>query len=359
MLEQIYYNNTLKNWLISGGIILAAMVINWIITFINSRYLRALAKRTKTPIDNIIVNSLETPLKVGVVLISIWIAFGRLEMSETFDKTLSNIYEILTVLNITWFVSHLVNGLLHEYFIKKSQQDESFRQRFHIDSHSTSLVKKIITYFIWIIGVVTALTNAGLDLKAILGTLGIGGIALALAAQDTVKNIFGGFTILMDGTFRIGDRIIIGQHEGHVESIGIRSTKIRNFEKRLITIPNYKIVEDAVTNVTAAPQMRVITNLSIVYHSTPQEMNKALDILKEIALANDKIDKESVAAFFIDFGDYALNIRLIYFVKNPAETFNTSSEVNLEILKKFDEHGIQFAYPSQTLYFDKDTEIKI
>ncbi|HHT23307.1 MAG TPA: mechanosensitive ion channel family protein [Bacteroidales bacterium] len=353
MLDQIYYNNTLESWLISGGIILVAMVINWIITILNNRYLKALAKRTKTPIDNIIVNSLETPLKVGIVLLSIWIAFGRLDMSKSFDKTLFEIYEILTVLNITWFISHLVNGLLHEYFIKKSQEDENFRHRFHIDEHSTSLVKKIFTYFIWIIGVVTALSNAGMDLKAILGTLGIGGIAVALAAQDTVKNIFGGFTILLDGTFRIGDRIIIGQHEGHVESIGMRSTKIRNFDNRLITIPNYKIVDDAVTNVTAAPQMRVVTMLGIVYHSKPQEMNQALEILKEIALANDKVSDEGISAIFHEFGDYSLNIRFVYFVKDPAETLATTSEVNLEILRKFDKHGIQFAYPSQTLYVDK------
>ena len=353
MLDQIYYNNTLKSWLISGGIILAALVINWIITILNRRYLRALAKRTKTPIDNIIVNSLETPLKVGVVLLAIWTAFGRLEMSKSFDKTLFEIYEILTVLNITWFISHLVNGLLNEYFIKKSEENQSFRQRYHIDNHFISLVKKTFTFLIWTVGIITALNNAGLDLKAILGTLGIGGIAVALAAQDTVKNIFGGFTILMDGTFRIGDRIIIGQHEGHVESIGIRSTKIRNFDKRLITIPNYKIVDDAVTNVTAAPQMRVITTLGIVYHSTPQEMNKALEILKEIALANDKVSDEGISAIFHEFGDYSLNIRFIYFVKDASQTFDTTSEVNLEILKKFDEHGIQFAYPSQTLYMDK------
>src|SRR5574344_1979778 len=96
MLDQIYYNNTLQNWLISGGIILFALIINWMITIFNKRYLRAIAKRTKNQLDNIIVNSLETPLKVGIVLIAIWTAFSRLEMSKSFDDTLFKIYEILT-----------------------------------------------------------------------------------------------------------------------------------------------------------------------------------------------------------------------------------------------------------------------
>ncbi len=358
MLDQIYYNNTLQNWLISGGIILFALIINWLITILNGRYLRALAKRTKTPIDNIIVNSLETPLKVGIVLIAIWTAFNRLEMSPSFDKTLFKTYEILTVLNVTWFISHLINGLLDEYFIQKSERDSYYRHRFHRDTHFISLIKKIFTFLIWIIGLVVALNNAGLDLKAILGTLGIGGIAIALAAQDTVKNVFGGFTILLDGTFRIGDRIIIGQHEGHVEDIGVRSTKIRNFDKRLITMPNYKIVDDAVINVSAAPQLRIINNLGIVYNTSPEKMQKALDILKNIAKSNENVSKHGVTAAFEDFGDFALKVRFSYFVQDPTDRFETASLINMEILKQFSNEGIEFAFPTQTVYIDKETDIK-
>ena len=358
MLDQIYYNNTLQNWLISGGIILFALIINWMITIFNKRYLRAIAKRTKNQLDNIIVNSLETPLKVGIVLIAIWTAFSRLEMSKSFDDTLFKIYEILTVLNVTWFIAHLVNRLLNEYFIQKSERDTYYRQRFHQDTHFISLIKKVFTFLIWTLGLVVALNNAGLDLKAILGTLGIGGIAIALAAQDTVKNVFGGFTILLDGTFRIGDRIIIGQHEGYVEDIGVRSTKIRNFDKRLITMPNYKIVEDAVINVSAAPQVRIITNLGITYDTTPEKMQKALEILENIAKSNEQISNQGITTAFEDFGDSALKIRFSYFVLDPNDRFETTSIINLEILKQFSNEGIEFAFPTQTVYFANNQPLK-
>lgn len=354
MLDQLYYNNTLQNWLISGGIILSALIINWLITVINKRYLRSLAKRTKNQLDNILVNSLETPLKVGIVLIAIWTAFSRLEMSKSFDEFLFKTYEILTVLNVTWFVAHLVNRLLNEYFVQKSQRDSYYRHRFQRDTHFISLIKKVFTFLIWMIGIVTALNNAGLDLKAILGTLGIGGIAIALAAQDTVKNVFGGFTILLDGTFRIGDKIKIGEHEGFVEDIGVRSTKIRNYDRRLITLPNYKIVEDAVVNISAAPQLRIITNLGLVYNTSPAKMQNALEILEKIAMENNSIANEGISAAFEDFGDFALKIRFSYFITDPTDRFETPSKVNLEILNRFNEAGIEFAFPTQTLYVENN-----
>ena len=350
MLQELYYNNTLQNWLISGGIIIIALVVNWLIKLLNRRYLKALAKRTKNHIDNILVNSLETPLKVGVVLVAIWTALSRLEMSQSFDQTLYRIYEILTVLNVTWFIAHLVKGLLHEHFVRRSEQETNQNQRFTFDSHLISLIQKAALFVIWTIGIITALNNVGIDLKAILGTLGIGGIAVALAAQDTVKNVFGGFTILLDSTFRIGDRVKIGEIDGIVEDIGIRSTKIRNFDKRVITLPNYKIVDDAVMNISAAPQLRVISNLSIAYDTTPAQMQHALDILKNIALENEAVNDEGILATFDDFGDFALKIRFCYFVKDASDTLETPSLVNFEILKRFNEAGIEFAFPTQTVH---------
>lgn len=353
MLEQIFYNNTLQDWLISGVIIIIGLIINCIITLLNKRYLKALAKRTKSNVDNILVNTLETPLKVGIVLIAIWTALNRLELSESFENSLFKAYEILTVLNITWFIAHLASRLIREYFVRKSEQETDVRQRVHFDSHLTSLIRKMAVFVIWTIGLVTALNNVGLDLKAILGTLGIGGIAIALAAQDTVKNIFGGFTILMDGTFRIGDRVKIGEFDGIVEDIGIRSTKIRNFDKRLITLPNYKIMEDAVMNVSAAPQLRVITLLGLTYSTSPEMMKKALAILRNIAEENDAISDEGISAVFNSFGDFSLNIRYCYFVKDASDVFDTPSVVNFEILKRFNETGIAFAFPTQTLQIEK------
>ncbi len=349
MLQEVYYNNTLQNWLISGGIIILALLVNWIITLLNRRYLRALAKRTINYLDNILVNTLETPLKVGIILIALWTALNRLELSKSFDESLYKAYEILTVLNITWFIAHLVSRLIREYFIRRSNQGADVSQKIHFDSHLTSLIRKVAVFAIWTIGAVTALNNVGLDLKAILGTLGIGGIAIALAAQDTVKNIFGGFTILVDGTFRIGDRIKIGEFDGFVEDIGIRSTRIRNFDKRIITIPNYKIVEGAVENISEAPVTRVVMTLGLSYSTTSGKMQQAASILKQTAEETQYVDKENITVAFSEFAATSMNLKLTYFISKEGDNVKIPSDINFKILERFNSSGIEFAVQPQSV----------
>lgn len=359
LFESIHYNNTLRDWLISGALIASALIINWIIHHINRRYLKALARRTKNYYDNIIVNSLETPLKVGIVLATIWFAFSRLDMSESFDQTIYKVYKILTVLNLTWFIVHLINGTLREYFNKKNFQHVNGSHKLRYDVHFVSIIQKTTTSIVWIIGLVSALNNVGLDLKAILGTLGIGGIALALAAQDTVKNIFGGFTVLLDGTFRIGDRVKVGEHEGEVEDIGIRSTKIRNLDNQIITIPNYKIVEGPVINLSVAKTSRVITHLGLRTDTSAEKMTQAVEMLNHIAASSKEIANDGISVSFNEFGSSSLNLQLIYFVNNPANKSEVVSKINLEILKSMNDKGIQFASPSQDINFISNTLSKI
>lgn len=124
---------------------------------------------------------------------------------------------------------------------------------------------------VWIIGLVMALSNVGVNISALLGTLGIGGIAFALAAQDTVKNVFGAFTLLTDKPFNIGDTIRFDNFEGTVVDIGIRSTRIMNYDKRIITFPNYKITDSSIINISSEPMRRVVLNLGLTYDTTAKK----------------------------------------------------------------------------------------
>ncbi len=353
MFQEIYFNNSVENWLISVAIIVGALCINWFITYVNAKHLKSLASKTKTIVDDILVNTLETPLKVGIFLIAIWTAFHRLNLSEKFETTLYSIYEILTVLNITWFIANLLRGLLKEHFDKKAAYLSNKKSNENINSHISVMLQKAILFVVWTIGIVASLSNVGIDIKAILGTLGLGGIALALAAQDTVKNIFGGFTALFDGTFRIGDTVKIGEFEGTVEDIGIRSTKIRNYDKRIVTIPNFKIVEEAVTNLSVAPQFRVIANLGLVYTTPIEKLEQAIQILIQIAKENPRVSNDDISAVFENFGDFSLNIRFCYYIPKKSGKLNTMSEVNFEILKQFRENNIELAFPTQNLIVEK------
>jgi MscS family membrane protein len=177
----------------------------------------------------------------------------------------------------------------------------------------------------------------------------VGGIAFALAAQDTIKNLFGGFTIFVDKPFKIGDRIQVAGFDGTVEDIGMRSTRIRTLAGRLVTIPNYKIVDSEIENVTAEDARKITLNLGLTYDTTPEAMQEAMDWLKNLPDIVPDIKNDTKVAF-TTYGDFSLGITFIYYIKRRSDVFDTQSEVNLAILKQFNAKGWNFAFPTQTIY---------
>jgi MscS family membrane protein len=274
------------------------------------------------------------------MLFAIWISIKRLILPDELVSIIHKSYIILTVLNITWAVAKFA-GILFDEYNKKTK----------INIRVVPLLKRAIFIIIWGVGILTALNNAGIEIAAIFAALGISGIAAALAAQDTIKNIFGGITIYTDSTFHIGDIIQFDGHEACVHDIGMRSTRLRTYDDRLITVPNYKLTDALVVNISSEQRRRVLIKLGVVYDTTPQKMKEAITILKSIPQNVREIDKETVAVFS-DFGDSALVITYIYFILLPTDIREATSKVNFEILSRFNEAGLSFAYPSQTLYVE-------
>lgn len=353
MIDRVFYGNPISEWLISLAIIIGSFVVSKLFLSINKRFIFKLTKRTNTRLDDILFRTLQSPVMFGIILMSVWIGLSRLQLDKTVAKYLSESYKVLTVVNITWFFKCLLHALIYEYLTPKENETPD-KKRIYLDNHKISLLQKTTNGVVWTIGIIIALSNVGVELGALLGTLGVGGIAFALAAQDTIKNIFGGFTILTDGTFRIGDRIKVDSYDGHVENIGIRSTRIRTLDKRLAIIPNYKIVEGAIENVSEEPMFRVLMKLGLVYNTTSDKMKHAMEVLKQIAIENGNIDNDTVLVGFSSFEAYALNITFIYYIKKGCDLFQTPSEINLKILERFSAEGLEFAYPTQTVMVGKE-----
>jgi MscS family membrane protein len=349
MFEQTFYGNTLRDWAISFAIIAGALILNKIIILLNKHVIQKLTSKTNNRLDDILFKMLQAPVLLGIALFAIWIAAQRLNLGEQVESIIAKSYKILTVINITWFAARLVNALIEEYWVPKSDNGTSKI----LDTHLISIIRRTILTVIWALGGVMALNNIGVNVGALLGTLGIGGLAFALAAQDTIKNIFGGITIFTDRPFRIGDRIKVDKFEGFVEDIGIRSTRIRTLEKRLVTIPNYKIVDAPIENVTEEPMRRVLMKLGLTYNTTPAKMNEAMDILKDMPNRVKDVYEKDITVAFTDFTDFSLAITFVYFIKTKADPMETTSLVNTEILQAFNTSGLQFAYPTQTVYLEK------
>lgn len=343
-LTQSFYGNTVKNWLISFGILLGAIIIAKICYWAIGKYLKRLTEKTASKLDDLLIDKLEEPVVYAIGIIGFYWGFHRLTFGEGVDKFFSHTFTVVFTLNITWLVVRTIDALVQEYIVPLVERSES-----DLDDQLMPLVRKIFKVILWTMGIIIGLNNAGFDVAALIAGLGIGGLALALAAQDTVKNIFGGIMVYLDKPFKVSDRIVIDGYDGFVEEVGVRSTRIRTLDGRQITIPNAHFSENPIENVTREPSRKITVQLGLTYSTTPEEIQKGLKILKEIASAHPGT-AEDVLVTFNNWGDFALGIQLIYFILPGADILDTQTEINIAILRRFNEAGLEFAFPTQTIY---------
>ena len=351
MLENELWGNTIENWGISILIILGAIIIVKLLSLLGKKVIKPFVTGTDNHLDDVIFYSLEAPVKFAIILLGIWIAIHRLVYPDSFVKVVDNAYSILIVLDITWFFGRLFSSLLQIYWGKQSNGQAN---------KMMPIIKRTILVIVWLIGIVMALSNVGVNISALLGTLGIGGIAFALAAQDTVKNVFGAFTILTDKPFSIGDTIRVDSYEGTVVDVGVRSTKIMNYDKRIITFPNYKITDTSIVNISSEPMRRVVLNLGLTYDTTSEKMKETLELLKSIPkrVENVSSNPSDIVAVFTEYSDSALVIMYIYFIEKQGDILGVTSNMNMEILAAFNKAGLNLAFPTRTVYIQKDESLK-
>lgn len=336
--------NTTISIIVSILILVGAIVIGKLLYWLIGTFAKSLAARTKSGLDDILIDKLEEPIIYGIVILGFYWGFTRLHFNESVDSFFANVFMILFILNVTWLIARVIDSLIEEYIVPIVTKSES-----DLDDQLLPILRKTIKAVLWIFGIVIALSNSGFDVAALIAGLGIGGLALALAAQDTVKNIFGGIMVFLDKPFKIKDRIKVNGMDGVVEEIGVRSTRLRTLEGRLITIPNGQFSDNAVENVSLEPTRKVNISLGLTYDTTPEQMENAMNIIKDIIKANSKVEDDALVAFNA-WGDFAMGIQVIYYISSPDFIFSAQSEINLEILKLFNAEGLEFAFPTQTIY---------
>ena len=342
--ETIFWNNSLVDWLISFFIVIGGFLLGRLVFYISTKIAARIVAKTTSRLDDIIVKNFKSPFIFAIIIGSFWFALKRLHFSNNIDAWLGNAYVFLIILNVTWAFSNFIKTVLQEYLLPYSQREDT-----KLDKNLFVILERILKYTIWFIGIVIALHNVGVEIRTLVAGLGIGGVAIALAAQDTLKNLFGGITLFIDRPFKIGDRIKIGTIDGFVKDIGLRSLRICSLDNRTITIPNYQVVDSTLENITSEPNRRIQLRLGLTYDTTPEKMELAMTLLRNMPLQVEEITKD-VDVSFIEYGDFALQILFIYRVRKDKDIFKTQSIVNLEILRQFNANGLEFAFPTQTIY---------
>lgn len=336
MFTKTYYGNTVAQWTQAFLIIIGALIVGRVIYWLIGRTVKRMAAKTRNHLDDILVDMLEEPIVLGVIIAGIWYGLRVLSMPDTVRDGVNKAVSALLILDAAWLIVRMFDALIKEYLLPLAQKTES-----DLDDHLISIISKGGKVSVWTIAFIMAMHNAGIQVLSILAGLGIGGLAFALAAQDTVGNFFGSVAIFLDKPFRVGDRIQVQGYDGIVTAVGLRSTRIRTrYEGRIVAIPNQLVARADIVNVETENGRQVFT----VYRLTPdmddEHIQLAMDLLKRIA-ESDPDTQEKVVTGFFAITEYSRDIMLLYWVKPEASNLQTRTRINLEIVRQFRENNIQ------------------
>ncbi len=347
--DKILYGNTISEWAIAIAILVGAILLSKVVYLLISRTAKRITKNTKSRLDDIVIDKLEEPIVFAIIVFGIWYGLSILNMSGWFNGLKGHALYFVLTFNIAWFIVRLFNALIDEYLLPIVEKSET-----DMDDQILPIAQKTISISIWVLAVIIGLDNAGYDVTALIAGLGLGSLAFALAAKDSVSHLFGGIVLFSDQPFKINDRIVTKGYDGIVKEIGIRSTRIQTLDGRMVTLPNGSIANDSVVNISSEAARKTTIDLGLTYDTTPERMQLAMKILMDISAANKNIEHNRTVAAFTSFGDFSLNIRYIYYIKKGANIFGMMTEMNTEILKQFNNNKLEFAFPTQTLYTVND-----
>jgi MscS family membrane protein len=216
------------------------------------------------------------------------------------------------------------------------------------------LIKRTLGAFFVMFSILVVFESLGFEVKTFLTGLGIGGLAFALAAQDTIANLFGSFVVVLDQPFYVGEFIRVAGHEGTVEEIGLRSTKLRTVQRTQIVIPNKTVAAEVITNFTRMPQRRVDTTLGLTYDTPPEKIEAVLADLRTLLRAHPGVHQGQIVVSLADFNDSSLRVQILYFTADPDWESHMAlrERINLAILRAFAARGVALAFPSSVIHLD-------
>ncbi len=322
---------------------LAALVPTWFAGFLLRRQETEMKRRVGQFITGVVRIILWLlPIRAGVHIIGLSVTMRSIMQVGTFT-TIAFIWAAMRFMNLSfdWWISRL----------RKSGQESTIV----LLSPTKTVFKTVIV----IIGIVIWLDNIGYDVATLLAGLGVGGIAVALAAQDTLKNFLGSIMVLLDKPYQVGQRIVIKGHDGVVEEIGLRSTKIRLLTGHQTTVPNEQMAGSDIENIGRRPHIRRLTNITLPYNTPLDKVQRAVDIIRTALDNHEGMDPDfPPRVYFNEFNPASLNILVLYWYHPPNywDFLDFNQRVNIQIMQEFEKEGIKFAFPTTTTHLAPDDQ---
>lgn len=329
-------------WLLSG------LILMKIFAFFLDNYVRRLAQKTNFTWDDDLVDSIEIPISYIFFTAFLFLTYSNLQFSVSISHFLSVVLEIALSVMVVWLLYNLAD-VFSKYLGMLTSKTET-----KLDDQLIPLIRKTLRFFVVVMGIIAILQNNGYNVASLIAGLGIGGLAVALAARETLANFFGSITIFLDRPFKIGDWIKTGNVEGIVEEVGFRSTRVRTFYNSLVSVPNSNLANMDIDNLGMRKYRRLKTVLNLTYSTTPEQMEAFVEGIKAIVKANNHMRQDYYEVHFNSFGAHSLDVLVYVFFDVPDWSTELQQRHNflLEVLRLAKEVGVEFAFPTQTLHMD-------
>lgn len=342
-LQQEFLSNRVADYLIALAILIAASVIVRLLCRFVFQGLKRWADKTPTPLDNRIIAIVERHSIPIVYLGSFYLAISNLTLHPILDRVIEVITIILTTIIGVRLINSLVKYGLRLYWITHSRDDSNFEL-------SINAILPAIRTIVWVIGLLFVLDNLGFNISAVIASLGIGGVAVALASQGILQDLFSYFAILLDRPFELGDFIIVGDYMGDVEYVGIKTTRLKSIDGEEIIIANTDLTGSRIRNFKRMRQRRVAFSFGVVYETHSEQLTAIPSIVEKIIKQTENTTFDR--AHFSAYGDFSLDFEVVYFVNNNDYDLymNAQQQINFQLKQEFERLGIQFAYPTQVTY---------
>lgn len=348
LLSKNFLGNTYQVYLIALGTFLIGIILIFLFKKILLSKLKKWSAKTETTLDDLLVNEIERTLLpiffFGVLFISIRTLNLSNDFIYFFGIATKVLFTFLFVRVILSILNHLTRVYLRRY--------EDFDQR----QKQLKGIKVLVNFLIWVIAGVFLLDNLGFEISTIVAGLGIGGIAIALAAQVILGDLFSYFVIFFDRPFTIGDFIIVDDKLGVIEYVGIKTTRIRALSGEQLIFSNTDLTNSRIHNYKKMKRRRVVFKLGVIYQTSYEKLKLIPTLVREI------IEKQSGASFdrghFASYGDFSLNFEFVYYIEGSDynKYMDIQQSINYEIFKSFENEKIEFAYPTQTIFVNKEDD---
>ena len=338
-------DNTAQDWLVAAVVVVVVTVVLRAVIGIGLKRLKSIASKTETDIDDLVTQLLEKTKFVFVALVALYAGALSLTLPPEVDDILSTILVLGFLVQGAFWANGIVNYMLGSWAQRKFAADPTI-------STALGSVGFLIRFAVWAIFAMLALDNLGINIGPLVASLGIGGVALALALQGVLGDLFASLTIVFDRPFAVGDYIQVGDMTGTVQHVGLKSTRILAPTGEQLVFSNADLLGSRIQNFQHRQERRCAFTLGVTYDTPREKLERIPGMIQKIVESheNTRFDR----CYFMVFGESALNFETQYHVLVPDFQIygETHHAINLEIFKRFAEEGIEFAYPSQTIYVE-------